>query len=145
MPCPGARAGELFIPMAGRAAPAGGRRLDQSKGTRRRQVGGVGTADRGSCLLAAAHRKTRVAAGRPADAPERPPPHRGRCFLVFLILDGCEHGSRPQFNFSAKFRRNFGFFSFPLVTGIRNFGIFRYISFQNLKFNKFRPKFRNGT
>ena len=56
------------------------------------------------------------------------------------------------------FRRNFAeisvFFSFPLVTGIRNFGIFRYISFQNSKFNKFRPKsteirrnspkFRNG-
>ena len=42
------------------------------------------------------------------------------------------------------FRRNFAeisiFFSFPLVTGIRNFGIFRYISFQNSKFNKFRPK-----
>ena len=32
-------------------------------------------------------------------------------------------------------------FSFPLVTGIRNFGIFRYISFSNSKFNKFRPKF----
>ena len=56
------------------------------------------------------------------------------------------------------FRRNFAeisvFFPFPLVTGIRNFGIFRYISFQNSKFNKFRPKsteirrnspkFRNG-
>jgi len=49
--------------------------------------------------------------------------------------------SRPGFNFSAKFRRNFGFFSFPLVTGIRNFGIFRYISFQNSKFNKIHPKF----
>ena len=40
---------------------------------------------------------------------------------------------------------NFGeiseIFSFPLVTGIRNFGIFRYISFSNSKFNKFRPKF----
>ena len=42
-------------------------------------------------------------------------------------------------------RRNFAeiseIFSFPLVTGIRNFGIFRYISCSNLKFNKFRPKF----
>ena len=42
------------------------------------------------------------------------------------------------------FRRNFAeisiFFSFPLVTGIRNFAIFRYILFQNSKFNKFRPK-----
>ena len=35
----------------------------------------------------------------------------------------------PGFNFSVEFRRNSGFFSFPLVTGKRNFGIFRYISF----------------
>ena len=40
-------------------------------------------------------------------------------------------GVLAGFNFSAEFRRNFGFFSFPLVTGIRNFDIFQYISFQN--------------
>ena len=50
-----------------------------------------------------------------------------------LILGGMRSawGAWTGFNFSAEFRRNFGFFSFPLVTGIRNFGIFRYISFQN--------------
>ena len=45
------------------------------------------------------------------------------------------------FNFSVEFRRNSGFFLFPLVTGKRNFGIFRYILFSNSKFNKFRSKF----
>jgi len=67
-------------------------------------------------------------------------------------------GARATRHQGLTFRRNFAeisvFFPFPLVTGIRNFGIFRYISFQNSKFNKFRPKsteirrnspkFRNG-
>ena len=44
-----------------------------------------------------------------------------------------------------KFRRNFAEFrrkiSFSLVTGKKNFGIFRKISFENSKFKKIRPKF----
>ena len=43
-----------------------------------------------------------------------------------------------------KFRRNFAEIrrkiSFSLVTGKKNFGIFRKISFENSKFKKFRPK-----
>ena len=62
----------------------------------------------------------------------------GQHLAVNLTVCVARH---PGFNFSAEFRRNFGFFSFPLVTGIRNFGIFRYIPFSNSKFNKFRPKF----
>ena len=44
-----------------------------------------------------------------------------------------------------KFWRNFAEFrrkiSFSLVTGEKNFGIFRKISFENSKFKKIRPKF----
>ena len=44
-----------------------------------------------------------------------------------------------------KFRRNFAEIrrkiSFSLVTGKKNFGIFRKISFENSKFKKFRPKY----
>ena len=44
-----------------------------------------------------------------------------------------------------KFRRNFAEIrrkiSFSLVTGKKNFGIFRKILFENSKFKKFRPKF----
>ena len=44
-----------------------------------------------------------------------------------------------------KFRRNFAEirrkFSFSLLTGKKNFGIFRKISFENSKFKKFRPKY----
>jgi len=44
-----------------------------------------------------------------------------------------------------KFRRNFAEIrrkiSFSLVTGKKNFGIFRKISFENSKFKKIRPKF----
>ena len=80
-----------------------------------------------------------------------------------FLLHSTEHGNDGRASHRSRrqgltFRRNFAeisvFFSFPLVTGIRNFGIFRYISFQNSKFNKFRPKsteirrnspkFRNG-
>src|SRR6185436_19338517 len=43
-----------------------------------------------------------------------------------------------------KFRRNFAEIrrkiSFSLLTGKKNFGIFRKISFENSKFKKFRPK-----
>ena len=66
----------------------------------------------------------------------------------------CEHGCIQGLTFRRNFAEISVFFPFPLVTGIRNFGIFRYISFQNSKFNKFRPKsieirrnspkFRNG-
>ena len=41
------------------------------------------------------------------------------------------------FNFSVKFCRNFGYFSFPLVTGKWNSGTFRHFSFSNLKIQKY--------
>ena len=66
--------------------------------------------------------------------------HQRQQCLWYKLSNGRRTVRGTGFIFSAEFRRNFGFFSFPLVTGIRNFGIFRYISFQNSKFNKFRPK-----
>ena len=42
-----------------------------------------------------------------------------------------ETGRRQGLTFRRNFAEILDFFPFPLVTGIRNFGIFRYISFQN--------------
>ena len=57
------------------------------------------------------------------------------------VLHRCMHGAYVQ---GLKFRRNFAEIrrkiSFSLLTGKKNFVIFRKISFENSKFKKIRPK-----
>ena len=87
-----------------------------------------------------------VRACAPSKFPARPPADVAR----HPQLDRAEVNAPPAFSNphptqGLKFRRNFTEIrrkiSFSLVTGKKNFGIFRKISFENSKFKKFRPKF----
>ena len=65
--------------------------------------------------------------------------------LSNILLSYFAHSTATASEQGLKFRRNFAEIrrkiSFSLVTGKKNFGIFRKISFENSKFKKFRPKY----